>query len=143
MKKNFIYNVLKTMFMRTQRKNTSNSVANWINNILNDKVIPENIAAFCFNLYEESDGSWAMELVGTESFDLENEDWACDEVTDFGSREHLYNWKMECKWDEALSYMVNELNQYLSNGKYAKILKSKDGVGVGFVDGNIEILHCK
>ena len=39
--------------------------------------------------------------------------------------------------------MVKELNQYLKNGKYAELLKSKDGVGVGFVDGNIEILHTK
>lgn len=28
-------------------------------------------------------------------------------------------------------------------GKYAGLLKSKDGVGGGFVDGNIEIIHTK
>ena len=58
------------------------------------------------------------------------------------------NWRKtkgekKCEWDEALEYMVKELNQYLENGKYADLLKSKDGVGVGFVDGNIEILHTK
>lgn len=116
-------------------------VADWIDTVLKDVAVPSDIVAFCFNLYEESDGSWAMELVGTERFDLEDEDWACNEATDFGSRENLYNWKMECEWDEALEYMVNELKQYLSSGKYADLLKSKEGVGVGFVDGNIEILH--
>ena len=120
----------------------NNSVSNWIDKIL-DQEIPNTVVAFCFNLYEESDGSWAMELVGTERFDLEDEDWACNELTDFGSRECLYNWEMECEWDEALEYMVKELRQYLENGKYAELLKSKDGVGVGFVDGNIEILHTK
>ena len=120
----------------------NNSVSNWIDKIL-DQEIPNTVVAFCFNLYEESDGSWAMELVGTERFDLEDEDWACNELTDFGSRECLYNWEMECEWDEALEYMVKELSQYLENGKYAELLKSKDGVGVGFVDGNIEILHTK
>ena len=119
------------------------NVADWIDNILKDTVISADIVAFCFNLYEESDGSWAMELVGTERFDLEDEDWACNEATDFGSRENLYNWKMECEWDEALDYMVNELKQYLSSGKYAELLKSKTGVGIGFVDGNIEILHSR
>ena len=119
------------------------NVSNWINDTLKDKVITSDIVAFCFNLYEESDGSWAMELVGTQRFDLEDEDWACDEVTDFGSREDLYNWEMECEWEEALEYMVNELKQYLSNGKNAELLKSKTGVGVGFVDGNIEILYSK
>ena len=38
------------------------SLADWIDNLLN-RDIPENIVAFCFNLYEESDESWAMELV--------------------------------------------------------------------------------
>ena len=120
----------------------NSSVSNWIDKIL-DQEIPNTVIAFCFNLYEESDGSWAMELVGTERFDIEDEDWACNELTDFGSRECLYNWEMECEWDEALEYMVKVLSQYLENGKYAELLKSKDGVGVGFVDGNIEILHTK
>ena len=119
------------------------NVADWINDILKDKDISANIVAFCFNLYEESDGSWAMELVGTERFDLEDEDWACNEATDFGSRDNLYNWEMECEWDEALDYMVDQLKQYLSNGNYAELLKSTSGVGVGFVDGNIEILHSR
>ncbi len=119
------------------------NVSNWINAILKDKVVPMEIVAFCFNLYEESDGIWSMELVGTTRFDLEDEDWACDEVTDFGSRDNLYNWEMECEWEEALEYMVNELQQYLSSGKYAELLKSKSGLGVGFVDGNIEILYSK
>ena len=119
------------------------NVADWIHDILNDKAIPADIVAFCFNLYEEFDGSWSMELVGTDRFDLEDEDWACSEITNFGSRENLYTWEMKCEWDKALAYMVNELKQYLSNGQYAELLKSKEGVGVGFVDGNIEILHSR
>ena len=79
----------------------NNGVSNWIDKVL-DQEIPNTVVAFCFNLYEESDSSWAMELVGTERFDPEDEDWACDELTDFGSRECLYNWGMECEWDEAL-----------------------------------------
>ena len=114
----------------------------WINRLLK-KNIPDNVIAFCFNLYEESDGSWEMELVGTDYFDLEDEDWGCYEVHDFGSREKSFNWKMECDWEEALAYIVNELNQYLANGKYANLLKASKGVGVGFVDGSLEILHSK
>lgn len=114
-------------------------IAAWIDKVL-DKDITKNIVAFCFNLYEEGDGTWSMELVGTDSFDPDDEDWACSEVTDFGSRDGLYVWKMECEWEDALTYMVNELRAYLTEGKYAGLLKSRVGVGVGFVDGNIEIL---
>lgn len=120
----------------------NNDIANWINQVL-DKEIPDNIVAFCFNLYEEGDGEWSMELVGTDWFDEEDEDWACNEATDFGSREEMYTWKMNCEWNEALDYMVNELKQYLKDGKYAELLKSRVGIGVGFVDGNIEIIHKK
>lgn len=119
-----------------------NNVANWIDQVLSGDV-PYTVVAFCFNLYEEADSSWAMELVGTDCFDIENEDWACSEVTDFGSRNCMYTWKKKCKWDKALKYMAKELNRYLKRGKYADLLKSKIGIGVGFVDGNIEILYKK
>ena len=118
------------------------SIANWIDRIL-DGEIPDNVIAFCFNLYEESEGEWSMEIVGTEDFDPEDEDWACEEVTDFGSRDDLYRWKMDCDWEEAFEYMIEELSQYLESGKHAKLLKSTDGVGVGFVDGDLEILYMK
>ena len=118
------------------------NIADWIDNVL-DRDIPDNIVAFCFNLYEEGGRKWSMELVGADWFDLDNEDWACNEATDFGSREELYTWEMDCEWNEALDYMVNELKQYLADGKYAELLKTGVGVGVGFVDGNIEILYNK
>ena len=118
------------------------NISNWVDNVLNTDV-PDNIVAFCFNLYEEGDGNWSMELIGSDWFDLEDEDWACNEITDFESRNVLYEWKMDCGWEDALAYMVNELREYLANGKYSELLKSSIGVGVGFVDGNIEILHSK
>jgi len=117
-------------------------VASWLDGLLRNGV-SDDVTAFCFNIYEGADGRWSMELIGTDSFDAEDEDWACDEISDFGSRERPYNWKMKCGWEEALEYMVNKLNGYLENGKYAEVLKDKDGVGVGFVDGNIEIIYSK
>lgn len=125
---------------RKEEKVTNNSVSDWIDNVLNSD-IPDNIAAFCFNLYEEGNGSWSMELVGANGFDLESEDWPCDEVTDFKSRENPYKWEENCSWEEALAHIVKVLKKYLANGKHAELLKSRTGVGVEFVDGNIEILY--
>lgn len=62
-------------------------ISEWIDNVLKNN-IPDNIVAFCFNLYDDGNRTWSMELVGTEQFDLENEDWACCEVTDFGTRQN-------------------------------------------------------
>ena len=81
-----------------------------------------------------------MELIGSGRFDIEDSDWPCDEITDFESRKNLYEWEMDCSWKKALSYVIKELKEYLSDGKYANLLKSRKGVGVGFVDGDIKIL---
>ncbi len=122
-----------------EETNTIPPISDWIDSILNTD-IPDDVKAFCFNLYEEGNGSWSMELVGAGRFDPEDQDWPCDEVTDFGSRNNLYRWEKECGWKEALAYVVDALKKYLENGKYARKLKSGCGVGVGFVDGDLEIL---
>lgn len=125
-----------------EEKNVNLPISDWIDNLL-DTDIPDDVAAFCFNLYEDGDGIWSMELVGADRFDTEDEDWPCDETTDFGSRENPYEWEMDCDWEDALAYIVNALKEYLTHGKYAELLKAANGIGVGFVDGNLEILYSK
>ena len=117
-----------------------NRVSEWIDGVLSDGV-PDEAVAFCFNLYENEDYYWSMELIGAGRFDPDDQDWACDEVTDFNSRESLFTFQAECEWDEALQTMIDILKKYLNDGKYADLLKSREGVGVGFVDGDIEIIY--
>lgn len=118
-----------------------NEVTNWLNGVLQQD-IPENVAAFCFNLYDDGDNAWSMELVGTERFDIDDDDWPCDEVTDFGTREGLLAWEKQTEWEAVFAEICDVLKQYLENGEYANVLKSKEGVGVGFVDGDIEIIFA-
>ena len=115
-------------------------VAAWLDNAL-EQSVPEEVVAFCFNLYEDGDNSWSMELVGTASFDEEDMDWACDEVTDFGTREVPFVWGKDAQWNEVLDEILEVLKSYLENGAHAGVLKEKNGVGVGFVDGDIEIIY--
>ncbi len=119
-----------------------NKIETWINNIAIQE-IPEEVIAFNFNLYEDTDNTWSMELVGTESFDEEDPDWACDEVTDFGTRDNPLAWQKDASWDEVLEEIIGALKMYLDLGGFANVLKNSNGVGVGFVDGDIEILHAK
>lgn len=115
-------------------------IETWLNNVLEQK-IPSKVKAFCFNLYEDENESWSIELVGTKTFDPDDEDWACDEITDFWTRYKPFSWKEKADWKEVLSEVVSALKQYLKNGLYADVLKSRAGVAVGFVDGNLEILY--
>ena len=117
-------------------------VENWLNNILAQE-IPTEVAAFNFNLYEDEGSNWSMELVGTSSFDEEDEEWACDEVTDFETRENPLTWQKDAEWEEVLEEIAFVLKQYLNTGMYAEVLKAGKGIGVGFVDGDIEILYTK
>lgn len=112
----------------------------WLNVVL-EQDIPSSVAAFGFNLYEDGNNAWSMELVGTESFDPENEDWICEEVTDFETRDDPFAWEQEAGWEEILEEVILVLKEYLENGLYADLLKSRCGVGVGFVDGDVEILY--
>lgn len=119
-----------------------NRVSEWLDVVL-ETDIPAEVVAFGFNLYEDINHDWSMELIGTSKFDVDDEDWLCNEVTDLDTRENPLQWHRETGCEEILNDIVSALKEYLKNGKYADILKAKSGVGVGFVDGNIEILHVK
>ncbi len=112
----------------------------WLEGIFPDD-IPENAIAINFNLYEDGDNLWSVELVATDVFDPKDNDWACEEV--FAARENPFEWEEEIQWQDVLENACEWVKTYMNNGTYAKELKNYDGIGVGFVDGDIEILHIK
>lgn len=130
------------MELLNKNKELYHDVANWLDYILEQK-ISEEVVAFCFNLYEDGNDKWSMELVGTERFDIEDTEWPCYEIMNFGTRENPFIWKKAASWDIIIKEMVSILIEYLKKGTYGQILKSVDGIGIGFVDGDIEILYSK
>ena len=119
-----------------------NKVKVWLEEVLKQD-IPKEVVGFCFNLYEDGDYDWSMELVGTERFDEHDEDWPCDEITDFNTRTKPLTWNEASEWDSVLEEISSVLKEYLEKGNYADVLKRRAGVGVGFVDGDVEILYVK
>ena len=51
----------------------------WLDSVLRND-IPSDVVALCFNIYENENKVWSVEVVGTSSFD-ENDDWVGDEIT--------------------------------------------------------------
>ena len=96
---------------------------------------------FDFNLYEDTDNKWSVELVGTFSFDKDNDDWACDEV--FTTRDHPFVIECESDWELVETFFIGLVNEYLSSGKYAGKLKEYQAIGIGFVDGDLHILYAR
>lgn len=120
-------------------------ISEWLDDVLEDILdtgIPNEVIAFGFNLYDDGD-EWAMELIGASEFDIEDEDWLCNEVTDFNTRDNPFRWYKKAEWEEILKDVTCFLKNYLESGKYADVLKAKSGIGVGFVDGNINILYSR
>ena len=101
--------------------------------------LPEDIAAFNFNLYEDGDNLWSIELIGASRFDPEDPDWACDEI--FTNREEPLSWSAEVDWQDVQETMTQCVEKYLIEGAGASILKNSEAVGIGFVDGDITIVY--
>lgn len=110
----------------------------WMDDVL-ARTFPAMVVAIAFNLYEGIGNHWSIEFVGTDSFDPEDADWVCDEV--FTTRDTPFTWKKECSWDKIVSDVSGIVIKYLETGKYAEKLKSYQGVGVGFVDGDLLIVY--
>ena len=107
-----------------------------------DEQIPkyslDGIIAFNFNLYEDDNNKWSVELVGTSDFSESNSDWGCCEV--FATRNNHFSIEHSGNFNEVLSVFKNCAVKYLVCGKYREQLKCKAGVGIGFVDGDLEII---
>lgn len=100
--------------------------------------------AYSFNLTENS-GEFSMEVVGTASYDREDPDWACDELfRPEADTVILPNSIVSHQWELCLGRLKKALGVYLCSGQPgATELRSKMAVGIGFVDGELEIIYEK
>ncbi len=112
----------------------------WLDSVL-EKPLPDGTVAINFNLYDDGDSHWSIELVATSSFDSEDDDWACDEL--FATRENPFYWKEDCDFNKAQSFAEEIIRRYLSEGKYKDILTKYKAIGLGFVDGDISLIYRK
>lgn len=116
----------------------NNEFASWLDSVL-DTNLPIEGVAVNFNVYEEGDNEWSLQIIVAGRYDDEDLDWACDEV--FSSEEDIYVWTQEAEWNEVLPTACEMISDYLCEGKHADDLKAYKAVGCGFIDGDIIILH--
>ena len=116
---------------------TYNQLETWIDSIM-QTTISDDVVAFCFNLYEDANKAWSLELVGAGSFDINDTDWVCDEV--FTSRNNLFTWYDDGEWQDVQRAVIKMLKEYLRKGRYGTALKERQGLAVGFVDGDLTLL---
>lgn len=122
-----------------------NAFADWLNSLL-EKDMPENTKAYNFNLYEEEDETYGIQLIASDRF-YENDggEWACSEI--YSSEEDIFyidhSDEKNADRKRGMEFICSLINEYLKNGKYSDKLKNSHAVGAGFIDGDIEILFKK
>lgn len=110
---------------------------NWLDELL-ENGLPNDAVAVNFNIYEEEDNYWSVQLIASDRFDDMDDEWACFEV--YSSQEDLYYWESDCDSQEAFEEVCGFIDRYLAEGNYAEMLKSYRAIGAGFVDGELGIL---
>jgi len=103
--------------------------------------VPAGIVAFNVNLY---DSPFFAEVVGSTHFDPQAEDWACEEAWT-PNRSNRFDFPEGTEgipWEERLADIEALLRQWMGPGNpiAAKLLDA-DAFAVGFVDGDLTILH--
>ena len=95
------------------------------------------IKAINFNLYEDTDNKWSVELVGTFSFDRDNDDWACD--VDYEPVDKYLNIEgVDVDPDKFLNEVITILLDIISLEKVSAWLLHTKYITVGFDDGVLE-----
>ena len=110
----------------------------WVDSVL-DQPIPAAVVAFNFNLYE-APFTWDVQLVGAPSFDAANPDWACDDIFDSGRPFFGLRRAAGETWEQALETAIDLVRNYLRDGRDGDRLRAARGVGVGFVDGDLQLV---
>ena len=121
---------------------TRASFFSWIDAALS-RPIPERTEAFHFNLYEGTD-SVHVQLVGNETFDPgenpETDYWPGADT--FSTGEEVFEVPFSVAgddWQAWLNTLTQWIDDYIADGSMSLVLRSRKGVGLGFVDGDMYV----
>ena len=144
-----IFIVMINPFIKIFSKNSDEVIIekkfqNWIKSI-NKESVNHSIVGFNFGLFD-SDKGYVMYLIGSESFDKDNEDWATE--IDFEPSKKYFNFGKSFSknktWKEILDYSVKIITGYIESEKFkGSIFSNAVGITTGFDDGNLVIIYCK
>jgi hypothetical protein len=110
----------------------------WINRIDDKEQIPKSIKAFNFGIIE-TENDYQTYLVGTNNYDSENDDWACEE--DFTPNERYLSLGIDSKkwnWNEIQSIVKTGIEQFIETRiSPLTFVHKAEYLTVGFDDGEL------
>ena len=112
--------------------------ASWLESVL-EMEFPDSTVALYFNIYEEGDDTWSVQLIATDRFDPDDSDWACEEI--FSTEDDLYTFNRSEDSEYVSEEVCEWVAQYLDMGDKADILKEYEAVGAGIAEGDVNVLY--
>jgi hypothetical protein len=117
--------------------------SSWLNNHLSENWLFR-IVAVKFNLHEGAEQTYDIELIGCRSLGENDNNWDCD--TTFTTKQlfSIPRTSEIADKKQGFSFITDLISEYIADGKYRDYLLQCIAVGVGFIDGDNEIIHrCK
>ena len=111
----------------------------WINKIESTDLPTDKIIAFNFGLFESSE-SYMIYLIGSEKYDTEDEDWACDVQYEPKDKYFdLYHADLNnAEWEFVLDFSIKLIKDFMKTEDYKNCFLSKsEYITTGFDDGNL------
>ena len=113
----------------------------WLDHALGEQV-PETIVSFNINLY---DSPFRADVVGSTYYDPGDPDWACEEA--WQPQERWFDFPGELAklpWEQRLALCKGLLQRCVAGtGPAGARFRRAVAVTVGFVDGDLEIVHAE
>ena len=111
-------------------------IEDWLLELSHNEVIPENIVALNFGIFESENG-YCVYLIGSESYDVDDDDWACD--VDYEPVDKYLNIEgVDVDPDKFLNEVITILLDIISLEKVSAWLLRTKYITVGFDDGVLE-----
>lgn len=122
------------LIRKSQDRKIKNIIKKWLIQIDQKEKLSQNIVALNFNLYE---GPYALDLIGSNTYDENDEDWACNE--DFIPslrRCPSLGISDDKSFEEVLKIVESILRDLIREMPDIELFKVQH-IAVGFVDGNL------
>jgi len=114
----------------------------WLRNSTNT-VVPESVRAFSFNLceFDDNNSPFGVELIGSSDFDIEDNDWACDE--EWEAKPRMLRIPVafsSSSWETCLAAMKRLVVAAIQDDCVGQVLKTREGIAVGYIDGDLDLV---
>ncbi|MDE5556357.1 MAG: hypothetical protein K2J32_01505 [Ruminococcus sp.] len=114
------------------------SFKEWLDNLLENNDMPADTKAFNFNLYDEGDEVFSVQLIASDRFAPDDEDWACCEI--WSSKEDIFCISASDEEDKSGETFQNFVSDMVIDYIAKSDILSSVPVGIGFVDGDLNII---